>query len=1158
MSGLLLINSGVASSTIFTHYDVLWHSVEITGKTPSDEPGSGRHIYTSGRLPDDMQWQLLQMQEIQSFLTTHNAPEHWFLAVDFSHDKLDYITLPVQSGQPEGWRGSLPDKHFFNGKGHLSGVLKGNISAHLSGLATIDGGFYHWHPGFDDSLASHLTSLLVLEFSKSASSSLLERQQSSDHRPISPGTLLDTKWFWFPFFMDFAPPSFFIDFEPVTADPESEDSLDEFWSDPDSFQIHIQWASGEESSCVLPRSYFEHMAESDLVDPGYWYGLFTGEMRVSGNGVQNLNRVCEAQEGQLSDNLQQVVEKIDVITAMDGQRTKAVSVSGSGSESASRERDTEPPQDNQQDSRKSHKMTGGGQSSASSSPPMVVAEESGGHRHSDIIIHQAQKEGSLLHLPLSEKSVVQSFNNGAAPLLESEHNHLNLITALDQCFSQTRITGSNHEKEPIHYRTEQGEEMDVMLPPHGAAFLFDSYCGISQLQVCVQSQDGKAELFSIHEAGEQTFKELLNPETKKELSDRCLEQSYRIPLISTPLRLQLENGRFCAEKTHAIEVGGCAYPILGNPYTTGGSPQFILTPISSFGDSELTPVRRGISGNLCMIYDARVVDEESLIRSLAQSTQVPEARVFEVDSEHSMKELAPSPEPSISIQAHYAKAQEQINTQDSVSHIYLLHGSNPHTVTGANRVIRLLSHHVDRMERYLTASSFDKQCHPEFREFSPSWIPCEFEPFIKEGEKLKTAVKVKEQESLAKMVYIDTASNIRDYKYLLGHRRGGTLLYQNPQLSRELIPVDDTEHSDPLLASLECYTSIRRQEADLKNKLQEGSNGYIYKAELEGGTFAVKKTDYRPIEFNLFKSFDHPNIAPLIAAFHRGRASENVGYQVAYYVMPVMQTDLEKVIKSSGSWFKFLATATGDGQNPAVRLNMASCILNIIDGLSYLHRQDVGHYDIKPANILIKLNPGCQCPSVYVCSCPKSPMAIIADFDHVRLLDKDGTLPAWPINQKTGQPYLPGTPRFNCPELVFTESDIKHCKSVQERRSYHLAADSFSLGAVVLWLCSGETIDRNKLEKAYKQYRVEKASEQTSSGKAEEAYQALWRTDWATASEGIPEELKRTGLAFILSCFRFDPTQRPAMNEVREEPFIKLLIHWLRQRSDKALPESSF
>lgn len=176
---------------------------------------------------------------------------------------------------------------------------------------------------------------------------------------------------------------------------------------------------------------------------------------------------------------------------------------------------------------------------------------------------------------------------------------------------------------------------------------------------------------------------------------------------------------------------------------------------------------------------------------------------------------------------------------------------------------------------------------------------------------------------------------------------------KSPQTRTTLSPVDKAKNL------LERTTDSRQRfrgcsslrDYEVMGKLGEGTFGEVHKARSirHGHLVALKKSimhnekDGFPItalrEIKLLKMLSHPNILKLEEMTVEHRKGEGRKKSIMYMVTPYMDHDLSGLL-----------------ENPAVRITepQIKCyMLQLLEGLRYLHSQQILHRDMKVANLLI-------------------------------------------------------------------------------------------------------------------------------------------------------------------------------------------------------------
>jgi len=170
----------------------------------------------------------------------------------------------------------------------------------------------------------------------------------------------------------------------------------------------------------------------------------------------------------------------------------------------------------------------------------------------------------------------------------------------------------------------------------------------------------------------------------------------------------------------------------------------------------------------------------------------------------------------------------------------------------------------------------------------------------------------------------------------------------------------------------------------------------------------------------------------------------------------------------------------------------------ILEGMKYCHSENICHLDLKDANILLddKYNP------------------IINDFGlSQNIYDKDGQL-----NKITGKI---GTPYIRCPQMF--EKDVYY---------NGIDADIFSLGVLLFKLVLGM---RGFLNAEHKSYNNIKNKD----------YEHYWER--FKDKKELSPEFKN----LYLSMVAYEPSERPRIDEILNDPWFKEINNWLKNDINK-------
>jgi tRNA A-37 threonylcarbamoyl transferase component Bud32 len=145
---------------------------------------------------------------------------------------------------------------------------------------------------------------------------------------------------------------------------------------------------------------------------------------------------------------------------------------------------------------------------------------------------------------------------------------------------------------------------------------------------------------------------------------------------------------------------------------------------------------------------------------------------------------------------------------------------------------------------------------------------------------------------------------------------------------------------------------------DYVKKLGEGGYGEVWEVKWRNCAFAVKQLkkdiDTREKfieEAEILERMRHPNILNMICSYN----VEKNGSSFVVIMTERMEMDLKKLICTARD--SKLSTSM---QHPFTLLEAVDIILQVAEGMLYLHNSKVAHRDLKPGNILINRTPVLQ------------------------------------------------------------------------------------------------------------------------------------------------------------------------------------------------------
>jgi serine/threonine protein kinase len=200
--------------------------------------------------------------------------------------------------------------------------------------------------------------------------------------------------------------------------------------------------------------------------------------------------------------------------------------------------------------------------------------------------------------------------------------------------------------------------------------------------------------------------------------------------------------------------------------------------------------------------------------------------------------------------------------------------------------------------------------------------------------------------------------------------------------------------------------------------LGEGAYGKVHKAKWLGGKYAKKSPkghqENLKQEIAVLAGLHHPHVMSVVGC------SEDNG--TCSYIMEQMDKSLTDILEG----------------NELSIIRRVDIMLQIAEGINYLHRMDLAHRDLKPKNILVKRcdDPGSGGSKLAQVVEPLW-IAKVSDFDTMKVMES--------TTQKTSNGHLYGTPMFRAPETYEELPGMSHPKK----------ADMYSFGlicfSILIW-----------------------------------------------------------------------------------------------------------
>jgi hypothetical protein len=217
------------------------------------------------------------------------------------------------------------------------------------------------------------------------------------------------------------------------------------------------------------------------------------------------------------------------------------------------------------------------------------------------------------------------------------------------------------------------------------------------------------------------------------------------------------------------------------------------------------------------------------------------------------------------------------------------------------------------------------------------------------------------------------------------------------------------------------YKSIHRVP---NGQIGKGGSATVHKVTWLGKDFAEKcfhgpENEDMQEEASLLAGLSHPNILPLFCYATRDHSCS--------LIMELMDGDLQQLME------RLVNNESQDA--PFELLEAVDIMLQVAEGMNYLHQNRVLHRDLKSMNILVKYNDDRH---VY---------AKVADFGLSKIKELSCTYSNLPMDL--------GSTRWMAPEL-FPDLDHNGCSSSpSESLKYHFKVDVYSFGMVCYEILTG-------------------------------------------------------------------------------------------------------
>lgn len=218
--------------------------------------------------------------------------------------------------------------------------------------------------------------------------------------------------------------------------------------------------------------------------------------------------------------------------------------------------------------------------------------------------------------------------------------------------------------------------------------------------------------------------------------------------------------------------------------------------------------------------------------------------------------------------------------------------------------------------------------------------------------------------------------------------------------SRTSIP-DDFNCSFTNESSDDVFYKNKTLKMQMGKLLGSGGFGSVFEGKCAGRKFAVKKLHH-----------NQKNPYAIAESFHAERAvmslkHRNIVRILATTIDAKKNLDADRFVLMEYAGNRNLLTLLNDDQTRITRLNRLRYASDIANALHYIHKMNIVHLDVKPANIIVTLKNTCK----------------LGDFGCCKILPEHGEgSPTTPTNSS-----LTGTLAYTSPELL--KGEFPTCKA---------------------------------------------------------------------------------------------------------------------------------
>jgi serine/threonine protein kinase len=336
------------------------------------------------------------------------------------------------------------------------------------------------------------------------------------------------------------------------------------------------------------------------------------------------------------------------------------------------------------------------------------------------------------------------------------------------------------------------------------------------------------------------------------------------------------------------------------------------------------------------------------------------------------------------------------------------------------------------------------------------------------------------------------------------------------------------------------------------NQIGVGGNGEVVEAFHQKQHLVIKRTLLRELENSVMPTLDHENLLPWFALVCGERSESRPGQLTCYQIMPKMTEDLSASIRAiGGSVHDHMLNCLQENIPKAdisvraelLRRNTSLVFRGVLEGLDYLHQQELVHRDIKASNILVKRPDACSnsTHTVFTCDCGPQWEVRIADFDSLGQVAVLRERAARRSKRATsgGRGFIKvsttGTSGYRAPEIFeeFSSSDTN------DPQYFSPASDMWAFGGVAIHTVMGFSCPSKQYQFGIMMLADKGMVNKTMKFTKGESEDLISRTlGLHHIREGFPGEKWLDMINFVSRPLKIKPKDRPSAAALLEDPFI--------------------